>query len=312
MSDDFVDLQSVRKSFGHTHALRDLSVSVRPGEVFAFIGPNGCGKTTTLRLLLGFYRADGGSVRVLGHDPRRAFHEIGPRVGVMLEQPGVCQHLTAVEYLEYYAGLYGMRPRPACARARAVLEQVKLSTRGNELLKGFSKGMRQRVSLARCLLSRPNLLLLDEPFDGVDVEARRDMLELLPTLVHDGQTSVFVTSHNLPEVERVSDRVAVVNHGRVVGLGSPEALRRQARNEQRLVITLAGAVSRRDVSRIVPGADYDEARRELHLATGANGTQRDAVLRSLLENGLSVAAVQEQTASLEEAYFMLTRQEDQP
>jgi len=298
--DTVIELEGVRKTFRQIVALDDLSLSVQGGEIVGFIGPNGSGKTTTIRLMLGLYRPDGGRVSVMGHDPLREFASIGPLLGVMLEQPGIHDHLTAAEYLEYYAGLFGIRPAESKARRTELLEKVGLAERANHLLRGFSKGMRQRLNLARCLLNRPRLLLLDEPFDGVDVEARRDILKLLPSIVSSEGSAIFLTSHNLPEVEKISSRVVIVKSGRIVAQGDPGVLRQSLPRKSALVVTLAPGGASPDFD--IPGASYDEKRRVLRIELSASQT-RDQVLRAILDRGHSISALSEEVVTLEDVYF---------
>lgn len=306
MPETVVQFDDVSKKFKRVHALRDLSFHVGVGEVFGFIGPNGCGKTTTIRTLLGFYKPDSGTVRVFGHDPLCDFASIGPSIGVMLDRPGLCDFITAAEYLEYYAGLLGI-PRARALQERArTLQIVGLKDRAGDLLSGFSKGMRQRISLARCLLNRPRLLILDEPFDGIDVEARRDLTQILPDICRRDGTAVFVTSHNLPEIEKISHRVAVVKVGRIVGLDTPDALRHHAGEKSLIVITIADGTTGDELLRILPQASFDAERRELKVEVGSGSLTRDGVLKALVTNGVSISGLTAGT-TLEDVYFSLTQ-----
>lgn len=306
MSSQVVQVREVVKTFGRVEAVRGVSFEVGAGEIFGFIGPNGSGKTTTIRTMLGFYKPDSGTVRVFGQEPRRAFGQIGPRIGIMLEQPGLHAHLTAREYLEFYGGLFELARREARARALELLELVGLSERAGHRLGTFSKGMRQRVTLARCLVNRPELLILDEPFDGIDAETRRDILQLIPRVAHDDGTAVFVTSHNLPEVERTCDRVAILHQGRIAACErTPELLRRKDRAY--LQIRLSQPVPSETIHRILPEAVYDAEAAELRIDVAAhNGHTRDVALRALVENSISVRDMREVEASLEDVYFALT------
>ncbi len=306
MSTTVVEFNDVWKKFGHVDALRGITFGVEAGEVFGFIGPNGSGKTTTIRTLLGFYRPHQGTVRVLGRDPLKQFGEIGRSVGVMLEQPGLYDHLTATEYLEFYAGLFGVSPSRFGGRAGELLRLVGLEDRAGDLLGTFSKGMRQRISLARCLVNQARLLVLDEPFDGIDVETRRHILDLLPSLARNDGASIFVTSHNLPEVEQISDRIAVVSKGRIVGLDRPEVLRRQLDRKNVLVIKLGGALNNGDLKKVLPRYTYDSDRLELRIELDRTELTRDQVLKHLVDRGVSVAAMTEEVSTLEDVYFALT------
>lgn len=297
---------ALKKRFKSVEAVCDLSFTVRCGDLFGLIGPNGSGKTTTLRTLLGFYRPDSGSVRILGYNPASEFGKIGQAVGVMLEQPGMCSHLSASEYLDFYAGLLGLC-RPDARKARsAALEIVGLATRQNDLLGGFSKGMSQKVSLARCLLSRPRLLVLDEPFDGVDVESRIEMRQLLVTLANQG-IAVLVTSHNLSEIERICTQVAVIAAGKLVGLDSPQGFETSPGDGTRLVVVLDGDPDVRLIRSIFPKAEYDESRRVMSLAL--LGDSRESIMRSLLDNRIAIRSMNEIGETLEDKYLRLTRRE---
>ncbi len=309
VSEIVAEFASVWKRFKHIEALRGISFEVHPGEVLSFIGPNGSGKTTTIRHLLGFYRPNMGAVRVFGRNPLTEFSEIGSRLGIMLEQPGLCDNLTASEYLDFYAGLFGICSSVFRQRSRELLELAGLSDRSNSRIGGFSKGMRQRLSLARCLINQPRFLLLDEPFDGIDVETRRYILDLLPRLAHEGGAAVFVTSHNLPEVDRISDRIAIINRGQIVALDRPDSLRHQATGKKCLVITIRnGPIGKYlDLMRETSGVGYDANTRQLRMETAEVDLDLDGVLRQLLALEISVSSIREERSTLEDVYFSLTQ-----
>jgi ABC-2 type transport system ATP-binding protein len=300
--------QSVYKKFKRIEALRGISFELCAGEILSFIGPNGSGKTTTIRHCLGFYKPDSGVVRVLGHDPSTDFGPVGRQLGIMLEQPGLCDHLTASEYLDFFGALFGLSGPLRRERTRELLEVAGLSDRAESKVAEFSKGMRQRLSLARCLINRPRLLLLDEPFDGIDVETRRHILDLLPSLAHEDGAAVLVTSHNLPEVDRISDRIAIISKGRIAALDRPDALRRQRIAANRLVITIGNGPIHEYLEAVkgLHGAAFDPATRQLTI--DAEDLRPDDVLRQLLARNISVTSVSEDRPTLEDAYFALTRE----
>lgn len=307
MSDKVLELCDATKDFGAIRALDGVSLSVDAGEVFGFIGPNGSGKTTAIRTMLGFYRLSSGSVRVFGLDPLRQFAAIGPKLGVMLEQPGLNGSLTAREYLAYFGGMFDRSRPEVSARSDELLRAVGLFDRGDHLLKTYSKGMRQRVTLARCLLNRPRLLILDEPFDGIDAETRRDILKLIPEIVRGDGTSVFITSHNLPEVEKVCDRVAILKKGRVLACDRVDDLLGRHGSVPQVVIRLGQAVESDRLSALLDYRSYDPKTLEVTLDTSAhNGKTRDKALKVLVENSISVAEITETHSRLEDVYFSLT------
>jgi ABC-2 type transport system ATP-binding protein len=208
-----IEVEAVAKQIDKFWALRDVNCDLQEGETLGFIGPNVSGKTTTARLILGVLRPTRGSIRTFGADPATDYQRIGSRVGVMLEKPGILDKLTAFEYLEFFVGILGIRPMDLSPRIRELLDLVGLSDRASSYVETFSKGMQQRISLARCLLNRPRLMVLDEPFDGLDVESRRMMLDIVSGAGKEQGTAVFITSHNLAEVEEISDRVAIIKEG---------------------------------------------------------------------------------------------------
>jgi ABC-2 type transport system ATP-binding protein len=215
-SDSAVDVDGLSKSYGSTWAVRDLSLTVGRGEVFGFLGPNGAGKTTTVKVLLGLVRPSGGEARLLGRpagDPtaRR-------RVGYLPENFRFHDWMTGRELLDFHGRLAGMSAEWRRRRADEVIELVGLAGRADERIRGYSKGMTQRIGLAQALLARPELVILDEPTSALDPLGRREVRDIIRGLKAEG-TTVFLNSHLLGEVEMVCDRVAIVDRGRVVRSG---------------------------------------------------------------------------------------------
>ena len=276
----------------------------------AFVGPNGSGKTTAIRHMLGLYRPDAGIVRVFGCDPLTSMHVIGPRMGVMLDQPGLSEELTSREYLEFFGGLFGLARRPAMERTVTVLDMVGLAKEGDRRLNTFSKGMRQRIALARCILNRPELLILDEPFDGIDNESRRELIQLLPRMARENSTAAFLTSHNLHDIDRVSTRVAIINRGRIIALDSPRALRQRQTAVVQMVIIVGPDSIGIDVQVLVPGSDYCQETRELKVQLNDSGHDRDSVTRLLVESGISIESLRTTESTLEDVYFALIDQDN--
>jgi ABC-2 type transport system ATP-binding protein len=307
MTDVVVEFEAIEKSFKKLQALRDVSFYIQKGEIFGFIGPNGSGKTTTARLLLGFYKPTRGIVRIFGHNPATEFHRVGARVGVMLEQAGMRDSLTAYEYLEYFGGLLRIPPADLQPLARELIQLVGLSDRAHDFLKTFSKGMRQRLCLARCLLNHPRLLVLDEPFDGLDAESRRLILDILPQVSKEQGTAVFVTSHNLAEVEEISDRVAIIKQGRLLAVDKMESLKKQVVNARLLVVNLTHDCTEEEIAQLVPDAEYRRKSRDLVFNLDKINGSQDELLMRLLKSGISINSVVKESASLEDVYFALTK-----
>jgi len=216
-----VETVGLRKEYGHKVALHGLDLTVQPGEVFGFLGPNGAGKTTTIKILLGLVRPTTGQARLFGMPAGRS--DARRRIGYLPENFRFHDWLTGSALLEFHARLAGMNQAARRERIPAVLEQVGLGGRGNDRIRGYSKGMTQRIGLAQAIIHEPDLVLLDEPTSALDPVGRREVRDLIRSL-RDGGTTVFLNSHLLSEVEMVCDRVAIVDGGRVVRSGRLDEL----------------------------------------------------------------------------------------
>jgi ABC-2 type transport system ATP-binding protein len=216
--DVVIDVRGLNKHFGKNHVVRDLALSVRRGEIFGFLGPNGSGKTTTIRMLCGLLTPDSGEGTCLGYDIRRDSYEIKRRAGYMTQRFSFWEDLTIRENLRFVARMYGMVDRDQ--RVDAALERLGLTERGNQLAGTLSGGWKQRLALSACLLHDPLLLLLDEPTAGVDPEARREFWEELHAFAATGIT-VLVSTHYMDEAERCH-KLAYILNGRLLAQGTVE------------------------------------------------------------------------------------------
>ena len=212
MSDIVLSTHQLTKTYGRRPAVRDLSLEVRRGEVFGFLGPNGAGKTTTTRMALGLIRPTSGSVQVLGRDVQADGGRVLPRVGALVESPALYAYLSGRDNLRVFAGVLGGAAR---ARIDEVLELVGLASRQRDRVRSYSLGMKQRLGVAVALLNDPDLLVLDEPANGLDPAGIVEMRDLLRQLAAAGKT-VFISSHVLAEVQQICDRVAIIDLGRLV------------------------------------------------------------------------------------------------
>jgi ABC-2 type transport system ATP-binding protein len=220
MSELAIDVAGLSKSFGAKRVVEDFALKVRRGEIYGFLGPNGSGKTTTIRMLCGLLEPDAGSGIVLGHDVRRETAAIKRQVGYMTQRFSLWEDLTIRENLEFIARMYGMENRRQAVLA--TLAALGLSKRGEQLAGTLSGGWKQRLALAACMLHEPKLLLLDEPTAGVDPQARRDFWEEIHGLAARG-ISVLVSTHYMDEAERCH-RLAYIAYGRLLATGTPQEL----------------------------------------------------------------------------------------
>jgi len=212
------------RDFGTVRAVEDLTIDVPAGTIYGFLGPNGAGKTTTIRLLLGLLEPSAGEARVLGHDVRKGSQEIREQAGVLLESDGLYTRLTALQNLDYFGRIARLPTADREGRIRDLLTAMNLWERRDGRVADFSKGMRQKLALARAFLSRPKLLFLDEPTSGLDTPSAVALRGQLVALARDEGVTVFLTTHNLLEAEKVCDRVAVIRRGALLAEGSPREI----------------------------------------------------------------------------------------
>jgi ABC-2 type transport system ATP-binding protein len=222
-----IDVRGLTRSYGAKLAVDNLSLQAAPGEIVGFLGPNGAGKSTTVKVITGLIRPDSGTVTVCGFDVVREPLEVKKRLGYVPETAAIYDSLSALEYLELVACLHHLDPEPARVRRLELLELFGLSAQAGQRLSEFSKGMRQKVVLAAALIHRPDVLVLDEPLDGLDANTALVVKELLRKLADQGKTILF-SSHILEVVERMCTRIVIINHGRVVTSGTAHDIRAAA------------------------------------------------------------------------------------
>lgn len=228
-----IRIENVRKQFGSTIALQDLSLQVQAGEIFGLLGPNGAGKSTTMSLLTGLAAPDAGSVRVLGGDPRDA--ALRARIGLAPQSLALYENLSGRENIEFFARMFGLRGTRLAQRVDVALDFVQLADRQHDRAGTFSGGMQRRLNLAAAIVHEPELILLDEPTAGVDPQSRNALFDNVLALKAAGRTIVY-TTHYMEEVERLCDRVAIIDHGRVLAVDTVPALLRAHAPRPLLVI----------------------------------------------------------------------------
>jgi ABC-2 type transport system ATP-binding protein len=310
-SDPVIAVDGLTRRFGDIVAVDGLTLEIHPGEVFGFLGHNGAGKTTTVRLLNGLLAPDGGTARVLDLEPLNDGPALRRHTGVLTETPSLDERLTGRENLEIYADLYGVPRAEVASRVESLLEGFELAHRADEKAGAYSKGMKQRLALARALLHEPDILFLDEPTSGLDPVGARRVHELITRLSQEQQRTVLLCTHNLAEAQKLCGRVAVLEQGRLVALGTPAELARRLGRSQRLEIDVA--------PESVPAAlEVLEARLGTTDSALENGTitvigaERDTIpdlTASLVGAGVRIYGITPQEPSLEDVYFALHGEE---
>jgi ABC-2 type transport system ATP-binding protein len=303
MNEPIIKLRGVTKRFGPITAVDAVTIDVPAGRCFAWLGPNGCGKTTLIRLMLGLARADAGQIEVCGHavpgDTRAAL----ARVGGIVEEPRFYPYLSGRANLEVWASHFGGEAR---GRIDGALQRVRLLERSGDSVKQYSLGMRQRLGVARALLNDPQLLILDEPTNGLDPAGMAEFRDLIRSLVDEGR-SVFVSSHILGEVQRMADDVAIIQQGRMIACGSVEEIVRGGR--RRIYVRASDAQSAGPVVAALEGVAgaTPDGHGGLMIDVALNDDAMLArVARALFDDGHDVYALYPVQDSLEQRFLEIT------
>jgi ABC-2 type transport system ATP-binding protein len=300
-----IECEGLRKEYrrlrgGRSIALRGLDMTVEEGGVFGFLGPNGSGKTTTIRCLLALSHRSGGECRILGVDPVRDLHRVIDRIGAIVEAPA------------FFGGFSGRRNLELLARSRSldlgripvVLERVGLAARAKDLVKTYSLGMKQRLAIAAALLKDPDLLILDEPANGLDPAGIKEVRDLIRSLGREGRT-VFVSSHVLSEIQQTCDRVAILSRGRAVRIGSVDEVLATGTSSS-LLVRVPETHRAAEVLR-TGGMEVQVVDGALHVAPGERGA--GDITELLAGVGLFLTELRPQEVSLEDVFLELTREE---
>ncbi|MEN9936689.1 MAG: hypothetical protein RLZZ387_3268 [Chloroflexota bacterium] len=299
-----VETEHLTRRFGQFVAVDDVSLQVRAGEVFGFLGPNGSGKTTTIRMLCGLLAPSSGVGRVLGLDVGRQAEQIRAQIGYMSQKFSLYSDLTVRENMEFYASVYGTPRREQAARISELVAMAGLTGRERELTSNLSGGWRQRLALGCAIVHRPRVLFLDEPTSGVDPEARRAFWELIYELASSGVT-VFVTTHFMDEAEHCH-RIGLMYGGRLVALDTPEALKRTALTGDVLEIEGTPQDLARDVAERLPGVrEVAPHGARLHAIVDSAARRAAEVVRALGAAGVSDARAERIDPSLEDVFVAL-------
>ena len=308
-----ISVEGLVKSFGAVRALDGVDLEAAPGTVLGVLGPNGAGKTTTVRILSTLLSPDAGTARVAGLDVVREAAQLRSRIGLAGQNAAVDENLTGLENLVMIGRLYGNRRRAARARAAELLERFGLTEAGGRVAKTYSGGMRRRLDLAAALTARPPVLFLDEPTTGLDPRSRVELWETIEELVADG-TTVLLTTQYLDEADRLADRIAVIDHGRVIADGTADELKDRVGGE-RLEVHLADETEALEAAWALGGMvdaspQIDGSSVRLPVERGS-GAIMEAV-RRLDEANLVVDDVAVRRPTLDDVFLSLTGHEAEP
>jgi ABC-2 type transport system ATP-binding protein len=243
-----ISVQNLTKRFGDFPAVQDVTFNVKKGEIFAFLGPNGAGKSTTIKMLTTLLSPTSGSVEIDGLDPAKHPNQVRKQIGIVFQDPSLDTELTAYENIEFHGVLYRVPKRVRRERIPRLLNVFGLWERRDSFVKEFSGGMRRRLEIARCLLHTPKIIFLDEPTLGLDPQTRHQLWSQVRVLNQDEQVTVFLTTHYMEEAERVADRIAIIDHGRIIAEGTAAELKSATSSEslEQAFLSLTGSAIREE------------------------------------------------------------------
>jgi ABC-2 type transport system ATP-binding protein len=303
--------ESLTKRYGSLTAVKDLSLKVFEGEVFGFLGPNGAGKTTAINMMCGLLKPDAGQVTIRGVPITEAGDEVRARVGVCPQDIVLWERLTCYEQLQFIGQMYGLTGRQARQRSEQLLEELDLTSKRNSQARKLSGGMQRRLNLAMALVHDPEILVLDEPEAGLDPQSRVKVREYIQSLAR--KKTVILTTHNMDEADRVADRIAIIDHGQLLVLDTPEALKGQVGEGDVVEIGLNGALdedaaewARTALASLVSQVSLDVGRGVLTVrALNAVGTL-PVILKELVAVNLQPGEVHVRENTLEDVFIQLT------
>lgn len=284
--------ENINKKFGKKQILKNVSLEVNEGDILGFIGPNGAGKTTTIKMILGLQSIDSGNIYINGYNIKKDFAKAIERVGGVVENPDLYMYLTGYENLKLISNLYKNISKE---RINEVVDLVKLNVRINDKVSKYSLGMRQRLGIAVALINKPNLLILDEPTNGLDPEGIKELRDILKELALKENVGIIVSSHNLSDLESFCNKIVIIKNGEIVETNNLTNIKKV---EESYIIELD------DISKIkdVEFEKIDENNIRIHI----DKKEIPEVIKKLVQNDIKIYMVKEETITLEDAFLRKT------
>jgi len=304
MTSTAIAVSGLRKAFGDKIVLDGIDLDVRAGTVFSLLGPNGAGKTTTVNVLTTLAKADGGTVRVAGHDVATEARAVRAVIGVTGQFAAVDDLLTGRENLQLMADLHHLRAGEGKRVVASLLERFDLADSAQKMAATYSGGMRRKLDLAMTLVTRPQVIFLDEPTTGLDPRSRRTMWNIVGELAADGVT-VFLTTQNLDEADQLASQIAVLDQGRLVAQGTPAELKRQVPGSH-VRLQFTGVRELEAAARVLPGSTRDDEDLTLRVPSDGKAQSLRALLDRLDEHSIDVEELSVHTPDLDDVFFALT------
>ncbi len=296
MEKTILKCESLNKKFGKKQILNNVCLEIQEGDILGFIGPNGAGKTTTIKLILGLQSITGGRVQINGYDIQTQFTKAIKKVGAIVENPDLYMYLSGYENLRLIANLYQGITKE---RIEEVVKLVKLENRIQDKVSKYSLGMRQRLGIAQAILHRPNLLILDEPTNGLDPEGIKEMRELLVDLAEKEKMAILISSHNLAELDNLCNKVSIIKNGTIIETSDISDIKKQ----EGKVFTIFEVDNSKKVKDILPEAVIIT---KIQFKLKLEKEEIPEVVSRLVENQIKIYEVKEEEKSLEQAFFEKT------
>ena len=297
-----IDIKGLTKSYGELKALNGVNISIKKGEFFGLLGPNGAGKTTTINILTGLVFKESGSTKVFGKDTIKDFRYTRSKIGIAAQEFSVDWFFPIEKLLFFQAGYYGIKPKVAKPLVDSLLNRLGLSGKRNSRLRQLSGGMKRRFQIAKALVHDPEILILDEPTAGVDVELRRDLWKYLQDLHSRGKT-ILLTTHYIEEAELLCENVAIIDNGKILKMGAPKELTREL-GEAGITVVLENlnGLNKKNLENY----KYTNDKNRLHFSVKDPDEELPKIIRVLSNAGLHIQKIESNKSSLEDVFLNLT------
>jgi ABC-2 type transport system ATP-binding protein len=305
-----IETFELTRTYNQVTALDRLTLEISQGTIFGFLGPNGAGKTTTLNVLIGLIPPTSGRATVLGFDSTKQAGQVRERIGTLLEDHGLYEYLSAYDNLEFFGRLNRMSKTERASRIQELMEKVDLWEKRDQQVKEWSKGMRQKLAICRALLHRPQILFLDEPTSGLDPASQRTVREEILKLKASEHVTIFLNTHNLDEAERVCDEIAIINKGRLIKRGHPEAIKQASTTSGQILAIIDSLPAEIEAQlKQLPFVKRVEMNGQQLRVDTDSPTRSAEINRFLISRGVGVEELRREVASLEEIFLQLVEEE---
>ena len=302
MEENAIEISGLKKSYGNTLALQKVNLSIKKGEFFGLLGPNGAGKTTTISILTGLVFRDEGSTLVFGEDTVENFRYTRSKIGIAAQELSVDWFFSIEKLLYFQAGYYGLSKKDAKESVNSLLERLGLDKKRSSRLRQLSGGMKRRFQLAKALVHDPDIIILDEPTAGVDVELRRSLWKYLNELHSEGKT-ILLTTHYIEEAEQLCENIAIIDEGKILKKGSPKELTQELGSSG---ITIKIGDARNKFDSFLSDYSYTFSDNRLHFSVKNPDVAMPDIIQKLSDNNIKIQSVESNSSSLEDVFLDLT------